>query len=696
MKKFYISLLFVVLSLTANAQGWPANYGGVMLQGFYWDGYTDARWTNLQKQTDNFKGYFDLVWLPQSGNCNGTSMGYDDFYWFPGGNHYESSFGSESQLRSLINTFKANQIGTIADVVINHRRNVSTWLDFPSETYNGVTYSMSSTDICGNDDGGNTKKNNPSASFGANDTGEDWGGMRDLDHTSSNVQTVCKAYTKMLIDDFGYAGFRYDMVKGYSASYTAMYNNNAKPTYSVGECWDGTGTICNWINGTKLNGSGEPLSAAFDFQFKYVCKNAFNGGDMTKLNQQNDGNWPLVHSTTKSSYSSQFDTYRYAVTFVENHDTEKRPDGSSNGPLEKDTLAANAWLLANPGTPCVFYKHYLAYPAEIKAMIDVRKAAGITNQSTYTNFSTNANYFARAIKVNNANKLMVIVGKNTSGYTPAANTWKEVLNGYHYKMFLAKTLEIPFADKPSGTYSESFKVKLVAVSATDGAQLVYTTNGSTPTASNGTKVATGSEITISSDCTLKVGLLKSNAVSGVITREYKFEQAVEWSLPTIATFVPDKLFAYFENTPEWGTVNVWVWNTSNVSLYSSWPGSSADVTLVGTNPSTGYEVYRWEHEPTSTITNDNIKGIIFNNGSSQTKDLTWANGAYYYLTSLSTETNYKAVITGSTGINDITVDQDRFNGKVYSLDGREVKGLSENGSLSRGIYVKNGKKFIVK
>ena len=125
-----------------------------MLQGFYWDSYDDSQWTVLQAQADQLAGTFDLVWLPQSGNCGGTSMGYDDLYWF---SNYNSSFGNEAQLRSLISTFKQKGIKTIADVVINHRRNVSNWVDFPKETYKGVTYEMTSTDICANDDGGKTK-----------------------------------------------------------------------------------------------------------------------------------------------------------------------------------------------------------------------------------------------------------------------------------------------------------------------------------------------------------------------------------------------------------------------------------------------------------------------------------------------------------------------------------------------------------
>ena len=175
---------------TAQAQGWPQNYSGVMLQGFYWDSYEDSQWSALEKQADDLSGTFDLLWIPQSGNCGGKSMGYDDLYWFT---NYNSSFGTEAELRQLIKTLKDKQIGTIADVVINHRRNVSSWTDFPAETYNGVTYQLTYNDICSDDEAAkNGYQTGPNK-----DTGEGWDGMRDLDHKSDNVQTSVKAYLRL-------------------------------------------------------------------------------------------------------------------------------------------------------------------------------------------------------------------------------------------------------------------------------------------------------------------------------------------------------------------------------------------------------------------------------------------------------------------------------------------------------------------
>ena len=116
MKRLFASIITLLATLPILSQGWPENYPGVMLQGFYWDGYADAQWSRLEKQVDNLATTFDLLWLPQSANCGGQSMGYDDLYWFPG--HYDSSFGTEEELKSLIATFKDKGIGTIADVVI--------------------------------------------------------------------------------------------------------------------------------------------------------------------------------------------------------------------------------------------------------------------------------------------------------------------------------------------------------------------------------------------------------------------------------------------------------------------------------------------------------------------------------------------------------------------------------------------------
>ena len=232
-----------------------------------------------------------------------------------------------------------------------------------------------------------------------------------------------KAYLGFLLNDLGYTGFRYDMVKGYSASYTKLYNESAKPKFSVGECWDSSNTIKNWINGTGKQ------SAAFDFQFRYTIRNAINKGDWTYLAKQNEGSWPLVSNDYESG------TYRqYAVTFVENHDTEKRSNAAQD-PIKKDTLAANAYLLAMPGTPCIFLTHWKAYKQELANMVAVRKAVGITNTSDYEQAASNKDYYAVQVK-GSKGKLLAVVGTKAASYEPGSG-WKKAVSGYHYVYYVS-------------------------------------------------------------------------------------------------------------------------------------------------------------------------------------------------------------------------------------------------------------------
>ena len=236
MKRLYLSIITLILTQLAFAQ-WPANYDGVMLQAFYWDSYEDTKWTNLTSQADELSKYFDLMWIPNSAYCtDGQSMGYDPVYWL----RHKSSFGSLAELKTMINTFKGKGVSMIGDVILNHRKGLYDWCDFPTETWSktGEKIEWSLADICQNDDGGNTKSQGYDVT-GANDTGDDFSGFRDLDHTSANVQKNCKVYLRFLRQELGYAGFRLDMVKGYSASYTKLYNEDAQPEFCVGEYWDG-------------------------------------------------------------------------------------------------------------------------------------------------------------------------------------------------------------------------------------------------------------------------------------------------------------------------------------------------------------------------------------------------------------------------------------------------------------------------
>ena len=671
MKKIYLILIALLASINMFAQGWPANYSGVMLQGFSWDSYDYSQWTVLEKQADDMKGFIDLVWLPQSGKCIETTqvMGYKPYYYF----NQNSSFGTEAELRSLIAKFKANGIGAIADVVVNHR-NTDGWFTFPAETYNGVTYQMLSTDICKNDDGGTTatqaKKDGVSLSNNY-DEGTDFGGCRDIDHKSENVQKIIKAYLKFLKDDIGYTGFRYDMVKGFSGTHVGDYNDATGVEFSVGEYWDGNPSIINWINKTNKK------SAAFDFQFRYNVRDAVGVKDNKIVSAQN---WSKLKSDNNLMHDP---TYRqYAITFVENHDMQYRSADEPLDPLKRDTLAANAYMLAMPGTPCVFQPHWRAYKKEIKSMIEARKLAGITNMSNYTNKMAQTNCFANETTGDKA-KLIVVVGNNTKAYTPGAD-YTQILEGYHYRYYLSKSAETAWCNIPSGEYEAGFKAKLTAVSQNSNAKLVYTTDGTDPTAKS-KQVATGNTINIDETCTLKVGLLSNGTVTGIRTYNY-----------TIKAFEPYTITVYAnaDQVTNWGSaMYFYAWNTSG-ELTEKWPGTAVTATKTLNGK-------KWYYMDFKIKSKDAIVNIIFNQGKNkkQSVDLNAGNSTKFYeITTTQSNGKYTCKdvtaiwaptgITGTPTISNTTTTDNAW----YTLSGMKMgKKPAKN-----GVYIHQGKKVIIR
>jgi alpha-amylase len=671
MRKIYFTLLALLASINMFAQGWPANYSGVMLQGFSWDSYDYSQWTVLEKQADDMKGFIDLVWLPQSGKCIETTkvMGYMPYYYF----NQNSSFGTEAELRSLIAKFKANGIGAIADVVVNHR-NTDGWYAFPAETYKGVTYQMLSTDICKNDDGGSTaiqaKKDGVSLSNNY-DEGTDFGGCRDIDHKSENVQKVIKAYLKYLKDDLGYTGFRYDMVKGFDGSHVADYNDATGVEYSVGEYWDGNEKIESWINRTNKK------SAAFDFQFRYNVRDAVNGAANGKVTTSSD--WSKLNSNDNLMHDANY--RRYAVTFVENHDTQKRSESEQNDPLRKDTIAANAYMLAMPGTPCVFQPHWRAYKQEIKSMIEARKLAGITNMSNYTNKMAQNACFANETTGNKA-KLIVVVGNNTKAYTPGAD-YAQILEGYHYRYYLSKSAETAWCNIPSGEYEAGFKAKLTAVSQNSNAKLVYTTDGTDPTAKS-KQVATGNTINIDETCTLKVGLLSNGTVTGIRTYNY-----------TVKAFEPYTItiYANADQVTNWGSaMYFYAWNSSE-TFTKAWPGTAVTATKTLNGK-------KWYYMDFKIKSKDAIVNIIFNQGKDkkQSVDMNAGNSTKFYeITTTMSKGQYTCkdvtAIWAPTGITGTpTISNTTKDNAWYTLSGMKLgKKPAES-----GVYIHQGKKVIIR
>ncbi len=608
MKKLFTTIMMCLSAVCMMAQGWPANYGGVMLQGFYWDYYNDSEWgtwSALENQADDLKGYIDLIWVPNSARTKNNwcvehnqlnDMGYMPCWWL---NHDNTCFGSSSDLKSMISTMKAKGIGIIEDVVINHKNGQNDWCDFPNEEVIGTTgtYTLnwSLADICRNDNGGYV-----STMFnvtGAYDTGDDFDGCRDLDHTSTHVQQNVITYLKYLKDELGYTGFRYDMVKGYGPQYVGIYNHTVNPEFSVGEFWDDWGGTTWWINGTKYDNVVQ--SAAFDFPLKFLINNAFTGDfNQSALNTQG------------MAGSNEFQ--RYSVTFVDNHDTYRDGSCMSN---EKHVLAANAFILSMPGTPCIFLPHWKAHKDALKRMIKARKLAGITNQSSFESYVCN-NGGGRSFivhgkdeyGVDNGKSILLLLGNcgeyETSGYS---SVWNGDVNNWDFQMYVSESVADVLnnricVDVASGTYYQAVTVN---VSPSDASTtLVYTEDGSDPTTSTTTTITSaGHPFTYDTagTHTLKVGVLNGNNVTDIQTYTYTITNE---EIPDITIYVradKDPIYLY-------------AWDKQGNKLAGNWPGTK----LIDMKSIDGVNFY---YKTFSKSLADKLKYILSQgNGTPQTDD----------------------------------------------------------------------------
>lgn len=437
MKKIFSTFAALLAAANMMAQGWPSGYDGVMLQSFSWNGFAESSWSALTQQADTLSKYFNLIWAPPSGYPNTTSnnMGYYPVYWL----NQNSAFGTETELRMMIKTFKDKGTGIIADVVINHKNGKSKYCDFVDESVTGQntgkTYSVSwdnanYTQIC-SDDEGNTDKSSEAYGKvkGNKDTGLNDGGCRDLDHTNATTQKNVEAYEDFLLNEMGYTGFRYDFVKGFDPKYINTYNTAAKPAYSVGEYWQGSvtdsksgdhpfGGVKDWVDATGKT------SAAFDFPMKYFIQDAFG-----------NSNWSKLANYTTSTLMGTGGYAQYAVTFVDNHDTGESHDNPQ--PLRANIAAANAYILAMPGTPCIWLSHWTAYKTIIKKCILARKLAGITNTSTVeTSVGSSTGYYAKV--KGTKGEVLIVIG------APSVNTtgFQLVCEGENFKYYVSNGLDV--------------------------------------------------------------------------------------------------------------------------------------------------------------------------------------------------------------------------------------------------------------
>jgi len=402
----------------------PSECEDVMLQAFYWDSYQDkgygnTKWTTLKGQVDEIASSFSLVWLPPSAQSQG-GLGY-----IPNDYSTQSStaLGKKADLQALLSAFHSKGVKVLADIVINHCGNNSSACDYKYMNFGEYgSFSPKSTWMTSNDEGVTSYHCTGGANADDGQHEANYGAARDWDHKNPEVQAMCKAYLQWMRNVMLYDGFRYDYSGGYHVSHVNDYNQASKPYFTVMEYWDGDANNLK----TRIDQANKN-TLTFDFAAKY---NVFRDGIYLKNYSKCAGTQGL----RGKGYS------KYAVTFIDNHDTFARGSdnedvaGKRDGSSVNDKslmMRCNAYLLAMPGVPCVFYPHWVKYKTEIKAMIRARRAAGIHSESTVEETSGGGWY--RATIKGKYGYVKVMLGTAASDAAPSGYT--QAVKGSDYAMY---------------------------------------------------------------------------------------------------------------------------------------------------------------------------------------------------------------------------------------------------------------------
>ena len=162
-----------------------------------------------------------------------------------------------------------------------------------------------------------------------------------------------------------------------------------------------------------------------------------------------------------------------------------------------------------------------------------------------------------------------------------------------------------------------------------------------------------------------------------------FNKMKEVVIPT-----PTGIYAYFLAPSDWSDIHAYAWSDGPVEYAGKWPGVAC--TKIGVKKN-GLDVWMWKYDGDLTSAPTNI---IFNNGGGQqTNDFVFENGAVYNRDGKTNESI-------STGINQVGSKKAPAKLKIYSINGVKVAEVNKVSDaeyvLAPGMYICNGKKFVIK
>src|SRR5215470_15853271 len=330
---------------------------GVLLQGFYFgpgriagvpspldgDASVPFWWDHLAAQANAFANAgFTAIWMPPplKGASGSFSSGYDLFDDYDLGAKNQKGtiptrYGTREKLQRCAAVMRANGIDVYVDLVENQRDGDDGHFNFKY------------LDAFGKDGGGRFSKGpgdfHPHVPEDPGVFSDQFQFGRDLapingtpkGHCSNGLLNAADWLTRAL----DLQGYRLDNAKGVSTVFMQRLLSTGATAnkFAVAEFADGnTQLIESWANAVQHR------STAFDFPLHFALKEMCNNPDGFNMAALDHAG--LIGVDPQG-----------AVTFVENHDTDR---GGIGGPIVRNKMLAYAYILTSVGYPCVFYRDY--------------------------------------------------------------------------------------------------------------------------------------------------------------------------------------------------------------------------------------------------------------------------------------------------------------------------------------------------
>lgn len=396
---------------------------GIMMQYFEWYLPEDGTlWKQVAQEGKNLKDIgITAVWLPPAykGQAGSADVGYGVYDVYDLGEFNQkgsiaTKYGTKEEYLKAIKELQKQEIQVYADIVLNHKmgadraevvsavenapdnrlveisgaEDIEAWTKFTFPGRHG-TYSKfqwNHTHFDGVDWDQRKKK---SAIYNFNGSGwemdvdgenhnYDYLMGADVSFRNPEVLEEMDTWGQWYLDTTGVDGFRLDAVKHISEAFFKdwlykLRTNNKKELFAVGEYWSGNlGDLQGYLD------ASDRCMSLFDVPLHMSFFHACNSG----------GQFDMAHLLDNSLVMTE---PAHAVTFVENHDTQKGQALQTVVEQWFKPLAYAVILLRQGGYPCIFYGDYYGMPSHdiepMKEMLDlmcsVRRDKVYGNQHDY-------------------------------------------------------------------------------------------------------------------------------------------------------------------------------------------------------------------------------------------------------------------------------------------------------------------------